>query len=61
MLTKAYILLKIDEPKTRGRTAKHQMAKIEPRDLIAVIELSFFRLQKAKRLWPFSCKTLRKL
>ena len=60
MLTQSYIFLKIDEPKTRGRAAKHQTAKIEPKDLVAVIKLAFYSLPRLERLWPYSNQTLRK-
>ena len=38
-----FILIKIDEPKTRGRAARHQAAKLEPSDLVAIVSLAFER------------------
>ena len=55
-----FILVQIEEPKTRGRGAKHQAAKVEAVDLIKVISLAFARLQKEEKLWQMSPQTLRK-
>ena len=54
------MLVKIDEPKTRGRAAKHQAAKLEPSDLVSVVSLAFESLPKTLRLWPHPNQTLRK-
>ena len=53
-------IIKINEPKTRGRAAKHQAAKVLATDLIAIIRLAFKELPKFTRLWPHSDQTLRK-
>ena len=58
--TQAFILLRIREPKTRLRAARHQAAKVEPADLVALIDAAFSRLAPTSRLWPFSAQTLRK-
>ncbi|CAE7155308.1 unnamed protein product, partial [Symbiodinium necroappetens] len=55
-----FILVQIEEPKTRGRGAKHQAAKVEAVDLIKVISLAFARLKRDEKLWPMSPQTLRK-
>ena len=39
--TQAFILVKIDEPRTRGRAAKHRAAKLEPSDLVPFVSLAF--------------------
>ena len=54
-----YILLKIREPKTRFRAARHQAAKVEQPDLMQVVMLGFGDLQPSDMLWPFSGSTLR--
>ena len=55
-----YALLKIREPKIRGRHAKHQTARIEPCDIVLLLELAFSRKGANEKLWPFSATTLRK-
>ncbi|OLQ07701.1 Muskelin [Symbiodinium microadriaticum] len=60
MQTFVLVLVRIDQPKTRGRAAKHQSAKLEPSDLVAVAALAFLQLPKSSRLWPFSNQTLRR-
>ena len=34
-----YVLLKIKEPKTRGRHAKHQAARVDPADTVELLDL----------------------
>ena len=58
--SQSYILLRVDEPKTRGRAARHQSAKLEPSDLVRVVSLAFESLDRGAPLWPFSLQTLRK-
>eukprot|EP00435_Cladocopium_sp_Y103_P017362 s4386_g4.t1 len=55
-----YALLKIHEPKTRGRHAKHQAARIDPSDIVLLLELAFAKKSADEKLWPFSASTLRK-
>ncbi|CAE7778977.1 unnamed protein product [Symbiodinium sp. CCMP2592] len=55
-----YVLIKIQEPKTRGRAARHQSAKLEPYDLIEVCRLAFEALPKGAKLWPMTPQTLRR-
>ena len=54
-----FMLLKIREPKTRFRAARHQAGKCESPDLIQVAILGFQRLKNHEKLWPFSSSTLR--
>ena len=54
-----HILLRIWEPKTRFRAARHQCGKLEQPDLIEVIKLGFQGLGSQDKLWPFSGATLR--
>lgn len=51
--------LSIMEPKTRFTAAKHQTAKLDAPDLLAVVEMAFERLEKDQKLWPYSSQTLR--
>ena len=53
------VLLKILEPKTRFRAARHQSSKLEPPDLIAVVWLGVGKLRPYERIWPCSSSTLR--
>ena len=55
-----YILLRLEEPKTRGRSARHQAARIEPRDLVLLISAVFYSLSPTEKLWKMSSATLRK-
>ena len=57
--TVAYILLKIKEPKTRFRAARHQSGKLEQPDLIEVVQLGLSHLKPHERLWNSSGATLR--
>ncbi|CAE7935542.1 unnamed protein product, partial [Symbiodinium sp. KB8] len=56
----SYILVRIQEPKTRGRAARHQSSKLEPSDLVELCSLAFERLPKTARVWSMSPQTLRK-
>lgn len=44
------VLLKIVEPKTRFRAARHQSSKLEPPDLIAVVWLGVGKLRPYERI-----------
>ena len=57
--TSEFVLLQINEPKTRYRAARHQVAKVDQPQLMAVIDIAFGRLQPHQRLWPFSGQTMR--
>ena len=54
-----HVLLKILEPKTRFRAARHQSSKLEPPDLIAVAWIGIGRLKPHEHIWPCSPSTLR--
>lgn len=54
------VLLKIRQPKTRGRAARHQSAKIEPTDIVQLIEAVNKRSAPTERLWHLSPATLGK-
>lgn len=55
-----FALIKIRQPKTRGRAARHQSAKIEPEDVVRLLTSTFGRLSPDEPLWPFAPATLRK-
>ena len=54
-----HALLRILEPKTRFRAARHQTGKLEQPDLIEIIRIGFGHLHPSDPLWPFSGSTLR--
>jgi hypothetical protein len=56
----SFALLKVREPKTRGRHAKHQAARIDPVDVIQVLEVAYKNASGSSLLWPQSSATLRK-
>ena len=56
----SFALLQIREPKTRLRIARHQAAKLEHSDLVALVDMAFGRLGSQHCLWPRSQQTLRK-
>ena len=53
-----HALLKIREPKTRGRHAKLQAARIDPSDIVLLLELAFSQKAADEKLWPLSVSTL---
>ena len=54
-----HVLLKILEPKTRFRAARHQSSKLEPPDLITVAWIGLGHLKPYEPIWPSSSSTLR--
>ena len=60
LFSQPFILLKILEPKTRQRAARHQAAKLEASDLVELVDLGFRKLTPAERLWPGSSQALRR-
>eukprot|EP00435_Cladocopium_sp_Y103_P003960 s4316_g1.t1 len=52
-------LLKIHQPKTRGRSAKHQVAKIDFPDVIALLDAVFGRSDPLEKIWPMSPQAMR--
>ena len=57
--TISFAILSIKEPKTRNVAARHQAARLDIPDLLALVQSVFFNLQKHQKLWPFSGQTLR--
>ena len=54
-----FCLLSIREPKSRFTYARHQSAKVDASDLVAVIDLAFKDLAPYDKLWQYSAQTLR--
>ena len=55
-----YVLIRIREPKTRGRGARHQCARVDPSDLVSLITATFKNYSPEDPIWPFSPATLRR-
>ena len=55
-----FALLQIMNPKTRGRSARHQAARVDPVDLVALLDLAFGCQSPSTPLWNMSSGTLRK-
>ena len=52
-------MVRVQEPKTRFRAARHQIRKLECLDLVALVSLVFRRLSPGQRLWPASAQLMR--
>ena len=55
-----YVLVRIKQPKTRGSAARHQSARIDPADVIDLLDAVFGRKPGHEKLWMLSASTLRK-
>eukprot|EP00435_Cladocopium_sp_Y103_P072682 s1267_g41.t1 len=55
-----YALFQIRQPKTRGSAAKHQSARIDPKDVINLLTAVFGKCARDQKLWLLSGSTLRK-
>lgn len=53
-------LLRIKTPKTRGRAARHQAARIDPPDILMLLTAIYNGFPASSKLWPYSAETLRK-
>ena len=47
-------------PKTLGRAAKHQATRIDPPDILKLLDIAFGSLPRELKLWLFSVGTLRR-
>ena len=56
----SFALLRIKEPKTRGRHARHQAARIDQSDVVALLSAVYGPMAPSEALWPYSAATLRK-
>ena len=55
-----YALLKVMQPKTRGRAARHQAARVDPQDIVRLLSAVFKKLPPEQKLWGYSPQTLRR-
>eukprot|EP00435_Cladocopium_sp_Y103_P069119 s624_g32.t1 len=51
--------LKVQEPKTRYKAARHQMCRMDYADLVDLVACAFGRLRPDEKLWPHSAQLLR--
>eukprot|EP00435_Cladocopium_sp_Y103_P044820 s2497_g12.t1 len=54
-----FVLLRIGEPKTRGRAARHQSARVDQEDIIRLLIAVYGKCDSTDKLWPLSAATLR--
>ena len=54
-----YVLVSLQEPKTRFTTARHQSTRLDAPDLVQVAWLSFGKLLPNQFIWPYSPQTFR--
>jgi len=52
--------LRFTTPKTRGRAARHQSARVDQSDVVEFLSVIFAGYQPDQLLWPMSSSTLRK-
>jgi len=57
--TSSSVFLRVQEPKTRYRAARHQVARLDYADLVDLVTSAFAGLKPEERLWPFSAQLLR--
>eukprot|EP00435_Cladocopium_sp_Y103_P041190 s587_g11.t1 len=55
-----FALILIKSPKTRGRAANHQAARIDQEDIVRFLSAMYGDAPKETKIWPFSAATLRK-
>ena len=55
-----FLLLKIKDPKTRGRGARHQASRIDYADIVTSVSAVFKDLPREDPLWHLSAATLRR-
>ena len=56
----SFLLIVIQQPKTRGRAARHQAARVDQEDIIRFISAVYKDAPPDFPLWPMSAATLRK-
>ena len=54
-----FVLLRIADPKTRGRSARHQSARVDQEDIVRLLIAVYGKCSAADMLWPLSASTLR--
>ena len=55
-----FALVIVKQPKTRGRRAKHQAARIDQSDVIRFLSAMYGKCDQDFPIWPYSASTLRK-
>lgn len=55
-----YAILKVQQPKTRGRAARHQSTRIDPIDIVQLLTAVYGKLVPSDPLWPWSPATMRR-
>lgn len=55
-----YALIRIKEPKTRGRGPRHQNARVESKDIVDLLTGVFGDFNPSQKLWKWSASTLRR-
>eukprot|EP00435_Cladocopium_sp_Y103_P014486 s4341_g3.t1 len=53
------VYLKVQEPKTRYKAARHQISRLDYEDLVSLVSCAFADLASGEKLWPFSGQLLR--
>eukprot|EP00435_Cladocopium_sp_Y103_P057254 s392_g19.t1 len=56
----SFALIIIRAPKTRGRAANHQAARIDQEDIVSFLSAMYGGSPLETKIWPFSAATLRK-
>ena len=56
----SFALILIKAPKTRGRAANHQAARVDQEDIIRFLSAMYGEAPGDTKIWPFSAATLRK-
>ena len=59
LFSSAGVFLRVQEPKTRFKAARHQVARCDYEDLVELLDCAFGRLPKNVRLWTASGQLLR--
>ena len=59
MFSSTVVYLKVQEPKTRFKAARHQMSRLDYQDLVQLVSCAFGHLEADKKLWPFSGQLMR--
>ena len=53
------VMLRVGEPKTRFRAARHQLARVDWEDLVSFLVITYSHLKPSERVWPWSPQLLR--
>ena len=53
------VFLRVKEPKTRFKGARHQVARVDYEDIVQLLDVAFSKIRADRKLWPFSGQLLR--